>query len=67
MKLRLDLVEKLTPEMVMESVLANNHRYKAEPTFSKTGVGYLAPQTPEDSAREAILSDALKKRLTGDG
>ena len=27
MKLRFDLVEKITPEMLMESVLANNHRY----------------------------------------
>lgn len=29
MKLRFDLVEKITPEMLMESVLANNHRYNA--------------------------------------
>ena len=36
MKLRFDLVEEITPEMLMESVLANNHRYKAEPLLSKT-------------------------------
>jgi len=35
MKLRFDLVEKLTPEMLLKSVLANNHRYKAEPLLSK--------------------------------
>jgi hypothetical protein len=65
MKLRFDLVEKLTPEMIMESALANQHRYKAEPTFSKTGVGYLAPRTPEDSARETALSEALARKLKG--
>jgi len=63
MKLRFDLVDKLTPEMVMESALANQHRYKAEPVLSKTGVGYLAPSTPEDAAREAALSEALVKKL----
>jgi hypothetical protein len=63
MKLRFDLVEKLTPEMVMKSALANQHRYKAEPVLSKTGVGYLAPSTPEDAVREAALSEALVKKL----
>jgi hypothetical protein len=63
MKLRFDLVEKLTPEMIMESALANQHRYKAEPVLSKTGVGYLAPRTPEDSAEETALGEALVKKL----
>ena len=48
MKLRFDLVEKLTPEMLMESVLANNHRYKAEPLLSRTGVGSLRPSASTD-------------------
>jgi hypothetical protein len=43
MKLRFDLVEKLTPEMLMESVLANKHRYKAEPLLSRTGTGSMSP------------------------
>jgi hypothetical protein len=63
MKLRFDLVEKLTPEMVMESALAHQHRYKAEPVLSTTGVGYLAPSTPEDAAKEAALSKALVRKL----
>jgi hypothetical protein len=62
-KLRFDLLEKPTPEMVMESALANQHRYKAEPVLSKTGVGYLAPSTLEDTARELALSEALVKKL----
>jgi hypothetical protein len=41
MKLRLDLLEHLTDEDILEEVLANNHRYKPQPNFSKTGVGSL--------------------------
>jgi hypothetical protein len=44
MKLRLDLLEHLTAEDILEEVLANNHRYKPEPNFSKTGVGSLPQQ-----------------------
>jgi hypothetical protein len=62
MKLRLDLLEMLTDEDILEEVLANQHRYKAEPTFSKTGVGYVSPQTPEDSAKEMARSEALIQR-----
>ena len=35
MKLRLDLLEHLKDEDILEEVLANNHRYKPEPHFSK--------------------------------
>ena len=42
MKLRLDLLEHLTDADILEEVLANNHRYKPEPLFSKTGVGSLS-------------------------
>jgi hypothetical protein len=63
MKLRFDLVKHLTPEMILESALANQHRYKAEPVFSKTGVGYLAPATPEDIAAEMARSEAIKKKI----
>ena len=66
MKLRFDLVEKLTPEMVMESVLANNHRYKAEPLLSKTGIGSLSPASTEERVNEEKLSlDITRKLMTG--
>jgi hypothetical protein len=63
MKLRFDLVEKLTPEMVMESVLANNHRYKAEPLLSKTGTGSLSPASTEERANEEKLSLDITRKL----
>ena len=66
MKLRFDLVEKLTPEMVMESVLANNHRYKAEPLLSKTGTGSLSPASTEERAIEEKLSLDITRRLMGE-
>jgi hypothetical protein len=63
MKLRFDLVEKVTPEMVMESVLANNHRYKAEPLLSKTGTGSLSPASIEERANEEKLSSDITPKL----
>ena len=36
MKLRLDLLDQLTEEDLLEEILANNPRYKPEPLFSKT-------------------------------
>jgi len=63
MKLRFDLVEKITPEMLMESVLANNHRYKAEPLLSKTGTGSLSPASTEDRAIEEKLSTDITRKL----
>jgi hypothetical protein len=64
MKLRLDLLEKLTTEDILEQAAANQHRYKAEPTFSKTGIGHLSPRSTEDSAREAERSTVLTEKLT---
>jgi|GEM_PF-448950 len=63
MKLRFDLVEKITPEMLMESVLVNNHRYKAEPLLSKTGTGSLSPASTEDRAIEEKLSMETTRKL----
>jgi hypothetical protein len=63
MKLRFDLVEKVTPEMVMESVLTNNHRYKAEPLLSKTGTGSLSPASTEERANEEKLSSDITPKL----
>ena len=63
MKLRLDLLEHLTDEDILEEVLANNHRYKPEPLFSKTGVGSLRSATPEERAQEEARSAALAERI----
>jgi hypothetical protein len=71
MKLRLDLLEHLTAEDILEEVLANNHRYKAEPLLSKTGVGSLSSATTEERAQEEARSTALieklKKRAAANG
>jgi hypothetical protein len=66
MKLRIDLLEKLTPEMLMEGVVMNTHRYKPEPLLSKTGVGSLSSATTEDRAREDALSMAIIQKLTSE-
>jgi hypothetical protein len=63
MKLRLDLLKHLTTEDILEAA-ANQRRYKAEPTFSKTGTGHLSPRSTEDSAREAKRSMELAGKLT---
>ena len=63
MKLRLDLLEHLTDEDILEEVLANNHRYKPEPLFSKTGVGSLSSASIEERAQEEARSTALIARL----
>src|SRR5436190_22369590 len=63
MKLRFDLVEKITPEMLMETVVANTHRYKAEPLLSKTGTGSLSSASTEDRAREEKLSMDITRKL----
>lgn len=64
MKLRLDLLKELTAQDILEEAAANQHRYKAEPTFSKTGTGHLSPQSTGDSVREAERSTALGEKLT---
>jgi hypothetical protein len=63
MKLRLDLLEHLTDEDILEEVLANTHRYKPEPLFSKTGVGSLSSASTEERAQEVARSTALIERL----
>ena len=64
MKLRFDLLEHLTKEDILEEVLANNHRYKAEPLLSKTGTGSLLSASIEERASEEARSTALIERLT---
>jgi len=63
MKLRLDLLKELRPEDVLEEVLANNHRYKADPNFSKTGIGTLSSASTKERAEEAARSTVLIQRL----
>jgi len=63
MKLRLDLLEQLTDQDILEEVLANNHRYKPEPLFSKAGVGSLSSASTEERAQEEARNMALIKRL----
>jgi hypothetical protein len=63
MKLRTDLLEFLTDQDILDEALANVDRYKAEPTFSKTGKGYLRPATPKERIQEVARSGALHKRL----
>ena len=67
MKYRPDLVKKLTPEMLRESVLASTHRYKPEPLLSKTGVGNSLTASSEDRAKEDALSSAIIEKLTAAG
>jgi hypothetical protein len=63
MKLRLDLLDHLTDEDILQEVLANNHRYEPEPLLSKTGVGSLSSASTEERAQEAARSMALIQRL----
>ena len=62
MKLRLDLLEHLTDEDILDEVLANNHRYKPEPNFSRTGVGNLSSASIEERAQEEARSTARIQR-----
>ena len=63
MKLRLDLLEHLTEEDLLEEVLANNARYTPEPLFSKTGVGSLSSASTEERANEVQRSTELIQKL----
>ena len=64
MKLRTDLLAKLTPELVLEGVVANTHRYKPEPRLSKTGTGSLSSASTRERANEEKLSTAIIRKLT---
>lgn len=59
MKLRLDLLEYFRPEDTLEDAGWDVHRFKAEPVFAKTGIGYLKPATEEDKAREIARSQKI--------
>jgi hypothetical protein len=63
MKLRLDLLEQLTPEDIAEQAERNVHRFKPEPLFSKTGVGSLSPASISERAQEVEHSTELIRKL----
>jgi hypothetical protein len=63
MALRTDLVHKLTPAMLLKSVLANKHRYKPERLLAATGVGSPTPTTPAGRRRERKLRKSLKRSV----
>lgn len=63
MKLRLDLLEQLTDQDILEAVVDNTHRFKPEPLFSKTGVGSLSSASTEERAREVEHSMELTRKL----
>ena len=63
MKLRLDLLKHLTEQDILEEVVANNHRYKPEPLFSKTGTGSLSSASTEERASEEARNTALIQKL----
>ncbi|HXB58434.1 MAG TPA: hypothetical protein VNU95_02665 [Candidatus Acidoferrales bacterium] len=54
----MDLLEHLKDEDILKEVLANNHRYKPEPLFSKTGVGSLSSASTRERAQEEARSTA---------
>jgi hypothetical protein len=62
-KLRLDLLEHVTDQDILEEAMANVSRYRAKPSLGKTGVGYLRPATPEERQAEMKRSDEFIKRL----
>ena len=64
MKLRLDLLKHLTAADILAEALANNHRYKPEPLFSKTGVGSLSSASTKERAQEEARSTARIQRAT---
>src|SRR5882724_4029240 len=66
MKLRLDLLEHLTDEDIMEEVLANNHRYKPEPLLSKTGVGSLSSASTRSVRKRWRAARPESRGLCGD-
>ena len=64
MKLRRDLLEQVTAEDLLQEVLVNNHRAKAEPFFSKTMTGSLSSASMRELALEEARNTALIRELT---
>ena len=65
MKLRTDLLKFATPEEALKEALAQNHRYKPEPLFSRTGTGSLLSATTGECASEEARSTERIRRAMG--
>lgn len=63
MKLRLDLLEHLTAEDILEEAVATAHRFKPEPLLSRTGAGSLSSASIEERAKEVERSMELTRKL----
>ena len=63
MNLRTDLLAHLTAADILKEAIASQHRYKAEPLFSKTGVGSLSRSSRKERAREEKRNAALIAEL----
>ena len=63
MKLRLDLLEYMRDEDILDFVGWDIERWSAEPVFGKTGKGYLGPMTPELRAKEREIMEEVHRRL----
>ena len=63
MKFRPDLAMEVTPQMALEEALANQHRYKREPNFSKTGTGSLSSASTKSYASEIKRSMERIRKL----
>jgi hypothetical protein len=63
MGLRIDLVHKLTPELLIKGALANQHRYKPEPLLANTGVGSLTPTTQKDVIQDRKVRRSINRAL----
>lgn len=63
MKLRLDLLEHLTTEDIVQAAADSVHRFKPEPNFSKTGIGTLSSASTKERAKEVEHSMELTRKL----
>jgi hypothetical protein len=63
MKLRLDLLEHLTDQDILEEALVSVHRFRPEPLLSKTGTGSLLSASIEERAKEVERCMELTRKL----
>lgn len=63
MKLRLDLLEHLTVEDLIEEAVETVHRFKPEPLFSRTGTGSLLSASTGERAKEEARNMELHQKL----
>jgi hypothetical protein len=63
MKLRVDLLERLTADDIRQAAEESVHRFKPEPNFSKTGIGSLSPASTEERAKEVAHTTELTQKL----